>query len=140
MRPERFLLDAHIAVYALSNPRELDHVVAGLLDDYADDCHISTVSMREIIHLQKRGKIKSYGKKPEDIILACETTGFKLLPVNREHLRAYANLTIHSDHNDPNDHIIIAQAIAERMTLISSDNKFDFYTRQKLRLLFNRRG
>ncbi|MDR0868128.1 MAG: type II toxin-antitoxin system VapC family toxin [Planctomycetota bacterium] len=140
MRPERFLLDTHIAVYALANPRELDRVVAGLLDDYADNCYVSTVSMREIIHLQKRGKIKSCGKKPEDIIFACEAAGFHFLPVNREHLRAYANLTTHPDHNDPNDHIIIAQAVVERMTLISSDSKFDFYTRQKLRLLFNRRG
>ncbi|GHV22397.1 twitching motility protein PilT [Planctomycetales bacterium] len=140
MRPERFLLDTHIAVYVLFNPPELERSVAGLLYDYADACHISTASVREIIHLQKFGKIKSYGKKPEDIIFACETAGFHFLPVNREHLRAYANLTTRPDHKDPNDHIIIAQAIAERMTLISSDRQFDFYTRQKLRLLFNRRG
>ncbi|MDR0868514.1 MAG: type II toxin-antitoxin system VapC family toxin [Planctomycetota bacterium] len=140
MKTERCLLDAHIAVYVLFDQSELDRAVSKLFSDYTVERYISTVSVQEIIHLQKIGKVESYGEKPEDIILACETAGFKLLPVNREHLRAYANLTTNPDHKDPNDHIIIAQAIAERMTLISSDRQFDFYTRQKLRLLFNRRG
>ncbi|MDR0868512.1 MAG: type II toxin-antitoxin system VapC family toxin [Planctomycetota bacterium] len=140
MKIERYLLDAHIAVYMLSNSPELDRAVSKIFSDHITERYISTVSVQEIIHLQKIGKIKPYGEKPEDVIFACETAGFHFLPVNREHLRAYANLTTHPDHKDPNDHIIIAQAIAERMTLISSDRQFDFYTRQKLRLLFNRRG
>jgi hypothetical protein len=38
-----------------------------------------------------------------------------------------------------NDHIIISQAITERMKLISSDRKFSFYLKQKLELVFNER-
>jgi PIN domain nuclease of toxin-antitoxin system len=36
--------------------------------------------------------------------------------------------------------VIISQAIAERITLISSDMAFEFYTTQGLSLLFNERG
>ena len=42
-----------------------------------------------------------------------------------------------SDHNDPFDHIIIAQAISHKMTLVSSDTKVPFYRKQGLRLVEN---
>ena len=41
------------------------------------------------------------------------------------------------DHKDPFDHIIIAQAISHKMTLVSSDTKFPFYRKQGLRLIEN---
>ena len=40
-------------------------------------------------------------------------------------------------HKDPYDHIIIAQALSHRMTLVSSDKKFPFYRRQGLQLIAN---
>ena len=43
------------------------------------------------------------------------------------------------EHNDPVDHIIISQAITERITLISSDQKFEDYIPQKLDFIFNSR-
>ncbi|GHS93142.1 hypothetical protein FACS1894139_01890 [Planctomycetales bacterium] len=140
MRNNRYLLDTNTVLYTLFDPQELNRVVSQVFIRNVDDFFVSTASVREIIHLHKRGRIKPRVKSTEDILLACEAAKFKWLPVNREHLRAYAKMTIAPRHNDPNDHIIIAQAVVEQMTLISSDNQFDFYTRQKLRLLFNRRG
>jgi PIN domain nuclease of toxin-antitoxin system len=46
------------------------------------------------------------------------------------------SLTV-QDHKDPFDHIIIAQAISHKMTLVSSDTKFPFYRKQGLRLIEN---
>ncbi|MDR0868288.1 MAG: type II toxin-antitoxin system VapC family toxin [Planctomycetota bacterium] len=140
MKRERFLLDTNTVLYALFDPQELDRVSSAIFARHVDDFFVSTASVREIIHLHKRGRIKPRVKLTAEILAMCEKMGFKWLPVNREHLRAYAEMTVAPHHNDPNDHIIIAQAIVEQMTLISSDNQFDFYTRQKLRLLFNRRG
>ena len=52
-----------------------------------------------------------------------------------------ANLTINEaqDHNDPSDHVIIAHAITEGLTLISSDEKFPFYVKQGLDLVLNKK-
>ncbi|MDR3365412.1 MAG: PIN domain-containing protein, partial [Prevotellaceae bacterium] len=61
----------------------------------------------------------------------------EILPVKREHLLTYARLTALANHNDPNDHIIISQAITEKMTLISSDRKFEPYEKQNLDFIFN---
>lgn len=110
-----------------------------MLDNYSNLFYVSTVSVRELIHLHKRGKIKGRWKKAEDILPSIEAMGYEILPVKREHLVAYSHLDLLINHNDPNDHIIISQAIAERMTLISSDRKFEPYVRQNLKFIFNER-
>jgi PIN domain nuclease of toxin-antitoxin system len=91
-----------------------------------------------MIHLHQRGRVRFAVKRTEDILAAVEER-FHLLPVKREHLVTYAALSTPADHNDPNDHIIISQAITEKITLISSDRKFEAYTRQKLKFIFNNR-
>ena len=51
--------------------------------------------------------------------------GFKILPIEREHLVVLSTLEL--IHRDPFDRIIISQAIAENMPLVSSDNIFKQY-------------
>jgi len=43
------------------------------------------------------------------------------------------------DHKDPTDRIAIAQAITEKIPLISSDRKFHDYRRYGLDFVFNKR-
>ena len=50
---------------------------------------------------------------------------------------AYLRANIAKGHKDPWDHMIISHAITERLTLVSSDQRFPFYRRQGLNLLFN---
>jgi len=52
-------------------------------------------------------------------------------------LLTFANIIPAENHGDPFDRMIIAQAIAERMPLISSDTKFYHYRKQKLEFIFN---
>jgi len=59
--------------------------------------------------------------------------------MNKHHLLQYAELAIASGHKDPNDHIIIAQAISDKIPIISSDQKFKEYVNQGLEFIFNRR-
>ena len=42
----------------------------------------------------------------------------------KEHLRTFAQLDAVEVHNDPSDRLIIAQALTEKMPVISSDTKF----------------
>jgi len=64
--------------------------------------------------------------------------GFKVKYVSKEHLRTFTKLDLVEDHNDPSDRLIIAQAITEKIPLISSDKKFPKYRKQGLDLIFNR--
>jgi PIN domain nuclease of toxin-antitoxin system len=134
----RYLLDTNIVLFSLHNPKELENSILDMLDNYNHLFYVSTVSIQEIIHLYKRDRITTQWKKPEDILPNIEMS-FKILPVKKEHLLTYSKLSISESHNDPNDHVIISQAITEKMTLISSDHKFEGYVAQKLDFIFNSR-
>ena len=135
---ERYLLDTNIVLFSLFSPKELERKVDDLLTDYYSLFYVSTISIQEIIYLYKRNKIKTKWRKSEDILPSIETK-FEILSVKKEHLITYSNLSIMNEHNDPYDHVIISQAITERITLISSDGKFEDYIPQKLDFIFNSR-
>ena len=134
----RYLLDTNIVLFSLFSPDELERRVDELLTDNGNLLYVSTISIQEIIHLYKRNKIKTKWEKPEDILPGIEMN-FRILPVKKEHLAIYSVLSVMNDHNDPYDHVIISQAITEKITLISSDRKFEHYTNQKLDFIFNSR-
>ena len=136
---DRFLLDTNILVFSLFNPKELEREVIDILNDFNNRLYVSTASVQEIIYKYKRNKIKTRWKNVEEILPSIDNVHFELLPVKREHLVTYSKLSILNEHNDPVDHIIISQAITEKITLISSDNKFEYYIPQKLDFIFNDR-
>jgi len=135
---ERYLLDTNIVLFLLFNSKELERDVWDILSDYNSRLSVSTVSIQEIIHLYKKGKIKTTWKSADDILPSIELN-FEILPVKKEHLITYSKLSTPESHNDPNDHVIISQAITEKMTLISSDHQFEDYVKQKLDFIFNSR-
>ena len=63
----------------------------------------------------------------------------RIVPVSEKHLRTYATLPIQDDHRDPNDRLLIAQAITDRTALVSSDHKFAWYEKEGLEFIFNKR-
>lgn len=105
--------------------------------------YISVESVKELIVLVRNKKLRfKQWKTQVQMIEAIEHEfGIRILPVKKEHLLTYARLTINQaqDHRDPSDHIIISQAITDRMPLISSDSKFHYYTEQSLNFVYNER-
>ncbi|GHT47326.1 twitching motility protein PilT [Bacteroidia bacterium] len=136
---DRYLIDTHIALFLMSDSNELEKDIREIFDDSNNLLYVSTISAQEMLFLRKRNRVKLPWKKPEDILVVMENLNIQLLPVKREHLETFARLSIPENHHDPNDHMIISQAITEKMRLVSSDRQFENYTSQKLRLLFNQR-
>lgn len=64
-----------------------------------------------------------------------------ILPLNEEHMKTYSELTLNvgQDHKDPSDHVIIAHAMTEKLPLISDDGKFEFYRKQGLDFIYNKK-
>jgi len=135
----RYLLDTNIVLFFLFDSKELKREIFDLLTDYNNRLYVSTISIQEIIHLYKSNKIKTQWKRAEEILPNIDAVHFESLPVKREHLVTYSGLSTSKFHNDPADHVIISQAITEKITLISSDNKFENYLNQKLHFIFNNR-
>ena len=138
----RYYLDANILVFILLKKLndETSHDVRNILNDYSNHFYVSSVAVRELIHAYKTGDIKdSEIKSVNSLFDAIEDLGVEIVPMNKHHLLQYANLNTVRGHKDPNDHIIISQAISDKIPMISSDHKFKEYVSQGLEFVFNKR-
>jgi PIN domain nuclease of toxin-antitoxin system len=70
----------------------------------------------------------------EQLWSGMEQMGARILHVKREHVELVASLPEH--HHDPFDRMIIAQAIVENLTVVSSDDRFPDYKPAGLRVLW----
>lgn len=139
----RYLLDTNIFIYLASDADSLSDDVKAIIEDYDNEFYMSAESMRELVVGYRKKKFSTKRWKTPEAMLRSITNDFNIwiLPLKEEHMITMAGLTINEaqDHNDPSDHVIIAHAITERLTLISSDDKFSFYTKQGLDLIYNKK-
>ena len=54
--------------------------------------------------------------------------GAAVLPIQFRHLEMYSRLPVKPEHKDPFDRMIIAQAMAEKMAVLTSDSRFEEYS------------
>ena len=118
----RYLIDTNV----LANFAEddcLTNDVRALLVNYENQIYVSSESVKEFIQLIQTERIvleKSF--RSRDIFDLIENEfGFHVKYVAKEHLQMLSKLETVEGHNDPNDRLIIAQAITEKIPLISSD-------------------
>lgn len=140
----KIYLDTNILIFLLTNQDELSANTQRLIGDYANVLQTSSVCVHELIHLCQIGKLDEGKRKrnhirPEEIQALLDESEIRIVPVTQQHLNVYASLPLHEAHRDPNDRLIIAQAIADKTLLISSDNKFFQYTLSGLTFIFNER-
>jgi PIN domain nuclease of toxin-antitoxin system len=139
----RYYLDTNILIFVLFDKYrdELSSDVLQIVEDYSNRLYVSSIVVRELVQLYKDGSFirDVEHKSAADLFRSIEKLGIDIVPMDRRHLMQYAELETVSGHKDPNDHIIIAQAIADKIPVISSDQKFKKYIAQGLDFVFNRR-
>lgn len=118
---QRLLLDTHVLLWWLQNNRRLGKRAHKLIADPHNEIYISAVSGWEIAIKRNTGKLKI----PDEIDDAVEQSGFLHLPVTFFHGQQAGQLPPH--HRDPFDRMLIAQAQAEGLTIITSDEHFEPY-------------
>lgn len=136
----RYYIDTNILIFIAMDKYSIHRDVMNIMDRYDTQLYTSTVCVQEMIHLYQIGKL-SYKqfKTSADIFTHIEQAGIKIVPVNEKHLKEYARLPLYDGHSDPNDRLIIAQAISDKLPLISSDLKFALYTKNRLLFVRNKR-
>jgi tRNA(fMet)-specific endonuclease VapC len=135
----RYLIDTHIFLYLLLDNSLIYKDCRSILENYENEIILSTESVKEIIHLHQNGKIKTVWKKTSEVINIIDEFKIKLLSPKKEHLLTLSKLDLVAKHNDPSDRMIIAQAITEKLPLISNDRMFENYKKQKLDLIVNKK-
>ena len=138
----RYLLDTNILAFLISGDSDsISDETKIILTDYNNQLFTSSIALVELLQLHRIKKIQP--KKFKDAVEmyhAIEKDFYiKIIPFSKEHVSTLSKLIIPADHNDPFDHSIIAQAISEKMILVSSDKKFKEYISQNLNFAFNRR-
>ena len=130
----RFLIDTNIFICLLNDT--LDRATDALIRDYSTQVYISSTSVQEFIHLVQTGRIKSKKIEKKSVFELLETECYiQVLYVTKQHLEEFERLPSVPSHNDPNDRLIIAQAISNRLELVSTDTKFVHYCQYGLDLI-----
>jgi PIN domain nuclease of toxin-antitoxin system len=121
----RLLLDTNVFL-RLMDDRPLPKAAERALDRHGVECFVSILTGWEIA-LRPMLRLTS-----ADVEAGIAALGARTLPVRFTHLAGLAALPVHIHHKDPFDRLLIAQAIAEDMQMLSSDSRFAEYSRLKL--------
>ena len=125
----RILLDSHIFVWAKCAPDQLSDEARAALIEPANDVFVSLASAWElwIKHARKPSKELApvLDEGAPGFLRAVRESGMELLTITLHHVATAALLP--RVHRDPFDRMIAGQAIADRLTVMTSDPVFTRY-------------
>src|ERR1700748_261848 len=125
----RYLLDSNAFLYAKERPDDLRAEARAIIEDPANALFVSFASLWEMAIKAAHGKLPFYAELvahgTEGMINALRESHFELLDIELRHALAAARLPQH--HRDPFDRMIIAQAMAKGLVVITSDEIFRRY-------------
>ena len=120
----RFLVDTQLLLWTVYGSRKLPSRVSRLFRDGKHEFYYSAASLWEIAIKAARGR-EDFAADTGAVRDALEESGFHELPVAGQHAVALA--TLPPLHADPFDRMLIAQANAEPMALITTDERLAAY-------------
>lgn len=120
----RLLLDTHALLWWLLDDPALPAGVRRTIER-AEAVYVSSASIWEIAIKQRLGKLPELSLSVVELPGLIEQCRFATLPVTDRHAAAVALLPTH--HRDPFDHMLIAQAQAEKLLLVTRDQRFAAY-------------
>ncbi len=118
---QRFLLDTHVFLWWLGDAPELGPRCRELLADQRNEVFVSAATTWEISIKKALGKLDA----PEDMDSIVEDEGFSKLPISLYHGQLAGSLP--ALHRDPFDRMLVAQAQAEGLILMTSDTNIGLY-------------
>ena len=118
------LLDTHVLLWALVDPDKLPGPMRRLLEDSGNRVWFSTASIWEIAIKHSLGR-DDFPVEPATIWKAARETGLEELAVTAEH--AVDLDVLPWLHRDPFDRLLVAQARAAGMKLLSLDPDVNAY-------------
>ena len=120
----QLLLDTHLLVWAMGEPERLDPALVHLLEDPMNTPVFSVASLWELVI--KRGLDRpDFRLEPPVLRQALLEAGWRELPVVAHHVLAVGQLP--GLHRDPFDRLLLAQAQADGLLLITADQQLAQY-------------
>lgn len=119
-----FLVDTHALIWFITDHDKLPFKTKLLIENKENNCFVSIASFWEIGIKNSIGRL-DLNSDLKTIFQIIDETGFETLPITTNHILRNTSLDFH--HQDPFDRIIIAQSLAENMTIITKDTQFKNY-------------
>lgn len=118
---QRLLLDTHVFVWCLSDVSRLSQAARASIAEPRNDIFVSAISGWEIAVKRAKGRMTA----PDNLSEMIEERGFTHLPLTFHHAEQAGNLPPH--HRDPFDRLLVAQAQAEGLILVTRDARIPRY-------------
>ena len=117
----RLLLDTHTFLWWLSDWDRIAEPAREAIADPKNEVFVSAVSGWEIGIKKAKGRLVA----PDNLAAMVDEKRFEHLPLTFAHAERAASLPTH--HRDPFDRMLVAQAQAEEMTLVTRDSQIPPY-------------
>ena len=120
------LLDTHLVLWAAFEPERLSAKASKLLRSREAPLAFSLATLWEVAIKTSLGR-PGFSVDPSKLHHALLAEGFIELPIQALHIARVASLPW--VHRDPFDRLLVAQAIGERLTLLTADTTLKRYGR-----------
>ena len=117
----RLLLDTHVLLWWLSGDKSLGANAKNLIASMDNVAYVSAASIWEIAIKRALAKLKA----PSDFSAILEAEGFDTLPIEVFHAEQAGDLP--PLHRDPFDRMLVAQAQAEGLKIVTADGRIAQY-------------
>jgi PIN domain nuclease of toxin-antitoxin system len=121
----RLLLDTHTLIWWVAGDAALSATARDAIGNPDNEILVSAASAWEIATKHRLGKLAEAGPLAIDFLDAIADEGFRGLSIGIRDGEAAGRLP--GPHRDPFDRMLIAQALAESLTLVSNELLFDRY-------------
>ena len=119
------LLDTNIFIWLNDSPQRIPDRIMSIVTDPANNLRLSLVSVWEMQIKIQLGKLELQDSLQQILTTQHSDNNLQILGIDLSHILRLASLPHH--HRDPFDRLLIAQAQAEDLTLVSADGVFGHY-------------
>ena len=120
----RYLLDTHAVVWHFNDSTKLSPKVAEIICNPENSIYISSVSLWEIAIKMNLGKL-DLDFMLDELLVEIKDGDFDILQIENKYLNKLSELPY--IHKDPFDRLLIATALTEDLTIVTTDENIQKY-------------